>query len=842
MLEIQAFGPVDLHAGTGDGEAGALLTQPKRLALLLYLVLARPHRLQRRDSLLAIFWPELDQSHARKALSQSLFVLRRSLPESVVQARGDEEVGVDPAALRCDVLEFERALEERRWADAVDLYQGELLAGFHVTDAPGFQAWLDLERERLRELAAGAAWSLAWQQIDAGEVTLAERAGQHAVRLVPTDESPVRELIQRLAAAGDRAAALHFYDRYAAILAEEIEVEPSPETAAVAEAIRAGEDDSLPGAPVAADAAPRPGVPVSPPPQPPPPSPVTPRARRRARWPMVAVIAALAVVALGALVPLLRRPPRPDTVASRVAVLPFENRTGRPEWDALGLAAADWITGGLARIDTVQAVPMPAVSEALAEPGAGEDRARWIAARTGAALVVTGYIARAGDSLELRSELVDPFRETILHVFDPARSPRAEPDQALRLLRQQIMGIVALRLDTEMGDLATVTMTRPPTYDAYRAYLTGVDLFTTGRFAEAIPELDRAWAADSSFGAPGIWIASAYWNLGQPAREDSILRRLDARRATLARPERESLDVLEAQLRGDNAEVYRLARDGNRRLPSTEGRYISGAFALRTNRLGEAARVLGEVENELVRGRALSFHRSLTGALHFSREYDEELVAAREARTRFPHTPEPVLWEARALIGLGRVDRALATIERGLTLTPQSWSPGYLLLQVGLELRYHEYPQGAERALRRGLDWYRSDAGDTDYRFSVGRALLWLDQADSAVAVFRDLAAEDPASLDRLGYLGLALAAAGQVEDARSVDARLAAWSDPYVRGMHLYWRAAIVAHLGEMERATALLRDAVSRGVYFDLLHENEDLRPLWDFPPFRELLEPIG
>ncbi|MEJ2186616.1 MAG: BTAD domain-containing putative transcriptional regulator, partial [Gemmatimonadota bacterium] len=253
MLELHAFGPVDLRAE--EGGLGAVVTQPKRVALLLYLVLARPQRLQRRDTLLALFWPELDEARARSALSQSLSFLRRGLPESLLRVRGGEEVGVDPGGIRCDVIEFERAVEERRWADAVELYRGELLAGFHVPDSAGFEAWLDVERERLRELAAGAAWSLARQRIEGGELVLAERAGQRALRLVPTDESAARDFIRALAAAGDRAAALRFYDKFAGVLAEELDVEPAPETTAVMEAIRAGTIGPAPATPGAEETA-----------------------------------------------------------------------------------------------------------------------------------------------------------------------------------------------------------------------------------------------------------------------------------------------------------------------------------------------------------------------------------------------------------------------------------------------------------------------------------------------------------------------------------------------------------------------------------------------------------
>lgn len=231
MLELQAFGPLTLRGASG-------LTQPKRLALLTYLVLARPRGFQRRDTLLAIFWPELDQTRGRKALSQALFFLRNALPERVLFSRGTEEVGVDFHRIRCDVIHFEAALEQRRWAKAVDLYGGELLAGFHLAQTSGFEDWLIFERERLREMAAEAAWSEAMGRLKAGEAVQAERVAGKAIYLAPTQEGPVRMFIEALARAGDRAAALRFYEKYVEVLDRALEVDPAPETAALAEGLR----------------------------------------------------------------------------------------------------------------------------------------------------------------------------------------------------------------------------------------------------------------------------------------------------------------------------------------------------------------------------------------------------------------------------------------------------------------------------------------------------------------------------------------------------------------------------------------------------------------------------
>ena len=92
--------------GPGIGRGAGLTVQPKRLGLLIYLALAEPNRLRRRDALAGLFWPDLNTDHARAALSESLRYLRRTLGDEVVLHRGGEEVGTNPVWLKCDVTAF----------------------------------------------------------------------------------------------------------------------------------------------------------------------------------------------------------------------------------------------------------------------------------------------------------------------------------------------------------------------------------------------------------------------------------------------------------------------------------------------------------------------------------------------------------------------------------------------------------------------------------------------------------------------------------------------------------------------------------------------------------------
>lgn len=238
MIRLHLLGAIDLRDEEGR-EVRAVLAQPKRLALIAYLAAASPSGPHRRDTLLGIFWPELDQEHARNALSQAVHFLRRSLGEGALVSRSTDDLALHEAAVWTDVTAFWNALDEDRMDEALELYRGDLLPSFFVPEAPGFEEWLERERANLRSQAAGAARRLAERHEAGGQLTQAIRCARQAVELSNGDERPLRRLIELLARLGDRAAALQAYDSFARWLATELEAEPAAETVALIERVRA---------------------------------------------------------------------------------------------------------------------------------------------------------------------------------------------------------------------------------------------------------------------------------------------------------------------------------------------------------------------------------------------------------------------------------------------------------------------------------------------------------------------------------------------------------------------------------------------------------------------------
>src|SRR5204862_146347 len=118
------------------------------------------------------------------------------------------------------------------------LYQGPLLQGLHVTDAPEFDDWLSTERERLRAQAAEAASLLAHRARAHGLTTVCVRWLQRLLALSPDDESAVRQLMVVRRALGDRAGALRDYREFQRRLSLDLDLAPADEIRSLAESIR----------------------------------------------------------------------------------------------------------------------------------------------------------------------------------------------------------------------------------------------------------------------------------------------------------------------------------------------------------------------------------------------------------------------------------------------------------------------------------------------------------------------------------------------------------------------------------------------------------------------------
>lgn len=263
QLELKLLGPLEARR---DGVPLRLRTR-KALALLAYLAAeGRPHR---RAELATLLWPESDESRARTTLRSVLADLRSALgpddgpdgPYLLVE-RDSLRFGADlGAGLDLTILQtaYERArssarglrldseegreLGERLRAGAT-AYAGEFLQDFHLDDAPDFDYWASLERERWRTRLTAVLDRLSGLLLDSGETQEAVTVAERWAAEDPSSSAAHERLMRAAYAGGDRAGALRVYERYR-VRADRSGGPVAPELGALA--ARIGAETTRPG-------------------------------------------------------------------------------------------------------------------------------------------------------------------------------------------------------------------------------------------------------------------------------------------------------------------------------------------------------------------------------------------------------------------------------------------------------------------------------------------------------------------------------------------------------------------------------------------------------------------
>src|SRR5688572_15240115 len=188
-----------------DSTGLVVAEQRRRLALLVLLASGRERGVSR-DKLIAALSPESPSDSARHALHQLLYYLRQ-------QVGDDAFLGTDPLRLNreviaFDVAEFEAALDAGALENAVALYRGPFLDGFHLGDSTEFEEWAAGERTRLAARHADALGRLGGAVAARGDHAAACVWWRRLAAVDPLSGRAALGLVRSLAASGDRAGAI----------------------------------------------------------------------------------------------------------------------------------------------------------------------------------------------------------------------------------------------------------------------------------------------------------------------------------------------------------------------------------------------------------------------------------------------------------------------------------------------------------------------------------------------------------------------------------------------------------------------------------------------------------
>jgi TolB-like protein/DNA-binding SARP family transcriptional activator/Tfp pilus assembly protein PilF len=688
-------------------EAGALTgraVQRRRLALLALLAVAR-HRGMSRDKLIALLWPGADAEAGRHYLSDSVYRINSAMGGDIIVTSGDD-LRLDSEHLPTDLADFEDALARRDHEGAVSLYGGPFLDGFFLSDAPELERWIDGERARLAAAFARSLEALAEAAALRGEPAVAVSWWRRLAAHDPYNSRVALRLMHAMCDAGERAAAIQHARVHETLLKGELELDPDPAIAELAERLRtekqpeskpvpAEPSSTLPHPQTTADGVRAPsGTSVARENLPAPPR--SPRRRRLLRGIVAGAVAVgLTAAWLNSRAEIDAAPNTSGVAMRSVAVLPFANLSV----DAENEYFSDGMTEELiTTLGTVEGLAVASRTSVFAYKNRALD-IREIGRKLGVDAVVEGSVRKSGRRLRITAQLVSTANG--YRVWSAAYD--REVDDVFAIQEEIARSIVTRMSGALAGSAATASPERS-TRDS-EAY----DLYLRGRFAwhqrtkdgleRAIDYLQRAvdrapMYARAHAGLGDAYAVSAFYDYRAP-RDAYPKAEMSARRALeidplLAAPHATlgyiltyyHLDWPQAEAEFQRA----LAMEPNY---STAHQWYANLLTV-AGRFDEAARAMRRAQE--ADPLSLIANAALGWTLFYAGDYSAALKQCRSTLALDPNYVLAHLWGGWALEALGQSREAREWIGRAIEI-----APGNELTRLSLAHLLAGAPSDAER-------------------------------------------------------------------------------------------------------------------------------------------------
>ena len=249
-MHIQLFGQPTI----AQQNKPSVHLQPDKVTALLVYLAAHVGQPVPRIQLAGLLWGGYPDKDARRNLTNTLSrlkkVLQRLAPSQVALfATTRQTVMLTVDHVTVDAQQFDQqwalcaTINRALWAtdpDAITqlttlatLYRGPFADGLWLSDCVEFEAWAARKAEQYRQQTLTGLEHLTAYHLAQGQLDSAEPFARRQLEIEPSREVAHRQLIQRYLAAGQRSAAVAQFERCKRVLWEELDAEPSVETAAL---------------------------------------------------------------------------------------------------------------------------------------------------------------------------------------------------------------------------------------------------------------------------------------------------------------------------------------------------------------------------------------------------------------------------------------------------------------------------------------------------------------------------------------------------------------------------------------------------------------------------------
>ena len=218
-----------------------------------------------------------------------------------------------------------------------------------------------------------------------------------------------------------------------------------------------------------------------------------------------------------------------------IAILPFENQTGRNDLNSIGQVASDFISTKLIQNQFWKVMPTQDVFRQTVYSGVvtNPEAEKKMLDQRQLDYIVLGHYNLIGDSVLLVASVNDVRQNKVLYTTPIIKCITTNPMKAVNDAQQFILGFLMFSSEKQS------TTTRPPKYDAYQAYLKGMELWTKNNvvpgniFLRTGSEIEdhfmKSISLDPDFLPPYFKLSELFSLDRKINRLDSILRVLETK-------------------------------------------------------------------------------------------------------------------------------------------------------------------------------------------------------------------------------------------------------------------------------------------------------------------------
>ena len=512
-----------------------------------------------------------------------------------------------------------------------------------------------------------------------------------------------------------------------------------------------------------------------------------------------------------------------EILESRIAVLPFENRTNNPDLDALGEMAADWIIEGLMNLENVKAVSFQNIKSniqhASLNPVSNKDL---FGKLTGAEKLIQGSYYKDGDEIIVSSKISDASSREL--EFSLPRVVGSEKD--ISHLVNSLTEKILTYFNIEHGYLSFL-QDRVPNYSAYKKFLLALETFGKNS-KETIQYLTQAIEIDTLFfhAYSAIFIQST--NTGDYRFGDSILALIEQRFDQFSPFEQLNVNWMKAIIKRDLYELRKLSKEMWMKDPHNGMfNYLAGYYQGLTHRPKSAIEILQILDTSTIQERIKTPSNAWWCEL-----YAHNLIRLdqlNEAQNILDYIPQEFenldkhRLEAQILVNQGKQDEIDVLLRQ---LENRGKSPNYITeVNTAAVVAYllQDQSRQAQTQAQYGVNYVLSqpETVESPHNLPKAEALYYAGEYARAERVYSELLAKSDAgsiynkygNWHYMSKLGCIYARQNKTEKAKEILHRIDEITTATPSGRYTYAKARIQAQLGNHDLAIRLMKQAMTEG-----------------------------